>query len=246
MSDTVNRSLVLIGGKAAGGKTASLRTLKDPTGVVYLGCEAGKELPFAQAEGKKFRKLVVTNPYQVHSVFAEAEKDKAVHTIVIDTLTFLMDMFESTVVLRADDGRAAWSDYAQFYKKLMQEYVAATNKNVIMLAHITDVLDEVEGVMETLVKVKGQLMTQGIESYFCNVVTARKIAVTKLKDYANPHLIITPEEEVQGFKYVYQTKLTRETVNARIRGPLGLWSTEETFIDNDAQFLLDQLHNYYN
>jgi len=246
MNDSVNRSLVLIGGKASGGKTASLRTIKDPSGLVYLGCEAGKELPFAQPKGAKFRKLTVTNPYQVHSVFAEAEKDKDVHTIAIDTITFLMDMFESTVVLRSDNTMKAWSDYAQFFKKLMQEYVAVSSKNVIMLAHTMDILNEAEGVMETLVKVKGSLMNQGIESYFCNVVTARKIAVNKLKDYDNPHLIITPEEEKIGIKYVYQTKLTRDTVNARIRGPLGLWSDNETFIDNDAQFLLDQLHNYYN
>jgi len=242
LNDSVNRSLVLIGGRAASGKTASLRTLKDPEGVVYCGCESGKELPFKS----KFRVLTVINPYQVHSVFAEAEHDKSVHTIVIDTLTFLMDMFESTVVLRSDDGRSAWSEYAQFYKKLMQEYVAASTKNVIMLAHTTDVLNENEGVMDTLVKVKGQLMTQGIESYYCNVVTARKMAVTKLVDYDNPHLIITPEEQALGFKYVYQTKLTKDTVNARIRGPMDLWDTKETFIDNDAQFLLDQLHNYYN
>ena len=59
-------------------------------------------------------------------------------------------------------------------------------------------------------------------------------------------LEITPEEEALGFKYVFQTKLTKETVNERLRGPLGMWSTEETFIDNDMQKVFDHLYNYYN
>jgi hypothetical protein len=49
-----------------------------------------------------------------------------------------------------------------------------------------------------------------------------------------------------GFKYVYQTKLTKETVNERIRGSLGMWETKETYIDNDIQLVVDRLHDYYN
>ena len=99
--------------------------------------------------------------------------------------------------------------------------------------------------METMVKVKGSLMNQGIEAYFCNVIAAKKVPLKKLDSYPNTMLTVTPEEEALGFKYVYQTKLTKETVNERIRGPLGLWKTTETFIDNDAQVLLDHLHQYY-
>ncbi|MCI4435672.1 MAG: hypothetical protein JHC33_02520, partial [Ignisphaera sp.] len=58
-------------------------------------------------------------------------------------------------------------------------------------------------------------------------------------------LEITPEEEALGFKYVFQTRLTKETVNERIRSPLKMWSADETFIDNNLQYVIDRLHEYY-
>lgn len=88
-------------------------------------------------------------------------------------------------------------------------------------------------------------MNQGVEAFFSTVVSSKKMSLKKLEKYKNDHLIITPEEEAVGFKYVFQTLLTKETVNERIRSPMGLWSRDETFIDNDAQFLLDQLDEYY-
>lgn len=41
MTQQVNDKLVLISGKSASGKSASLRNIKNPGGVVYLNCEAG-------------------------------------------------------------------------------------------------------------------------------------------------------------------------------------------------------------
>ena len=240
---TVNRNLVLIGGKPASGKSASLRTLKNPDGILFANCESGKELPFPS----KFRSTTVTNPYAIWKLFERAEKSSKIHTIIIDTMTMMMDMLESQVILTAGEKEKfkAWATYGDFWRKLMHEYVAASTKNVIILGHTSDIHNEAEGIMETLVQIKGSVMKQGIESYFCNVVTARKMPVAKLENYQNPHLIITDEEEALGFKYVFQTRLTKDTVNERIRGPLGLWSIQETFIDNDAQFVLDQLHKYY-
>jgi len=237
----INNNLVLIVGKAASGKSAGLRNLRDPRGVIFMNCESGKELPF----NSKFRELVVTDPYQVHSAFEQSEEHENIHTMVIDTLTFLMDMFESTKVLTSPNTMKAWGDYAQFFRKLMQVHVANSTKNVVMMAHTMDVLNEGEGVMETLVKVKGSLMNQGIEAFFCNVIAAKKMSLNKLEKYHNKYLNITDEEAALGFKYVFQTKLTKETVNERIRGPLGLWSTNETFIDNDVQLVLDKLQEYY-
>ncbi len=108
-----------------------------------------------------------------------------------------------------------------------------------------DVLNEAEMTLETMVKVKGSVMNQGVESFFSTVVACKKLPVTKLKDYSSSMLNISPEEEAIGIKYVYQTKLTKETVNERIRSSLEMWSTPETFIDNNAQHILDRLHTYY-
>jgi hypothetical protein len=107
------------------------------------------------------------------------------------------------------------------------------------------VLNESEMINETVVKVKGSLMNNGIESFFSNVVSTKKVTLKKLKDYKNNLLTFSDEEELMGIKYVFQTRLTRETVNERIRAPMGFWSPEETYIDNNLQNIIDRLHKYY-
>lgn len=238
---TVNQRSVLISGKSASGKSASLRNLKKPEGVLFMNCDAGKDLPMPA----KFRMMTVTDPYQIWDGFDKAENSDKIHTIVIDTITFMMAMFESVHVLEATNTMKAWGEYAQFWKKLMLNKVPNSTKNVIMLAHTMNELNESEGVMDTLVRVKGSIMNEGIESYFPVVVSTKKMSLRKLDAYKNDHLIITPEEEAVGFKYVFQTQLTKDTVNERIRAPMGLWKLNETFIDNDTQFLLDKLDKYY-
>ena len=127
----------------------------------------------------------------------------------------------------------------------MQQKVASSSKNVIFTAHTSDTLNEGEMVMETKVPVKGSLKNNGIESYFSFVIASKKVPLKTLKEYGSPLLTITPEEEALGFKYVFQTKITRDSVNERLRGPLGLFDTKETFIDNNIQLVLNRLHEYY-
>lgn len=127
----------------------------------------------------------------------------------------------------------------------MSQYVARSTKNVIFLAHTMDIMNEAEMAVETMVKVKGSVMNQGVESYFSTVVSTKKVPLSKLNEYESKLLNITPEDEALGFKYVYQTKITKDTVNERMRSSLGMWDTKETFIDNDAQAVIDRLHDYY-
>ena len=168
-----------------------------------------------------------------------------IHTIVVDTLTYLLDMYESLYVYNAANGQKAWGDFAQYFRNLMQTYVAKSTKNVIFLAHTSDTLNEAEMVMETKVPVKGATKNNGIESYFSLVIATKKVPLKTLKDYQSDLLNITPEEQALGFKYVFQTKLTKETVGERLRGPLGMFDTQETFIDNNAQLVMNRLHSYY-
>lgn len=237
----VNDKLVLIAGKSATGKSASLMGLKNPEGVAYANCEAGKKLPFKS----RFHEFVITDPLQIYELFDWAETKPNIHTIVVDTQTYLMDMYESLYVIPSTNTMQAWGAYAQYYKNLMQQYVAKSTKNVIFLAHTADQLNEGEMVMETKVPVKGALKNNGIESFFSIVIASKKMTVKALEKYKNPLLNITPEEEALGFKYVFQCKLTKETVGERLRGPLGLFNTQETFIDNNLQLVLDRLHEYY-
>jgi len=241
MTDYVNDHLVLISGKSATGKSACLMGLENPEGVMYLNCENNKKLPFRS----KFMELTVTDPLQVYEAFEEAEGMPNVHTIVVDTATYMMDMFESMYVLAAADTRAAWGDYAQFWKKLMQNYVANSTKNVIFLAHTSDVMNETDQVMESFVKFKGSIMNNGVESYFSTVISTKRVSLKDLKEYDNDLLDITEEDEAVGFKYVFQTKLTKKTTGERVRSSLGMWDRKETFIDNNAQHVVNRLREYY-
>ena len=170
---------------------------------------------------------------------------EGVHTIVVDSLTYLLDMYESVYVLNSTNGMQAWGQFAQYFKVLMQQYVAKSTKNVIFIAHTADTLNESEMLMETKVPVKGSLKNNGIESYFTIVIASKKVPLKSLKDYGSELLNITPEEEALGYKYVFQTKLTKDTVNERLRGPMGLWNTKETFIDNNTQLVINRLREYY-
>lgn len=241
MSDQTNDNLVMLCGKSATGKSASLMGLENPEGVMYLNCESGKKLPFKS----KFKQFVITDPLQVNEAFEQAENMPNIHTIVVDSLTYLLDMYESIYVLPSANGMKAWGDFAQYFKTLMQSYVAKSTKNVIFTAHTSDTLNEAEMLMETKVPVKGSLKNNGIESYFSVIIASKKVNLKGLKDYGSALLTITPEEEALGFKYVFQTKITKETVNERLRGPLGMFSTKETFIDNNMQLVMNQLKDYY-
>lgn len=241
MTQEANDHLILISGKSATGKSMCLRNLKDPEGVVYLNAEAGKRLPFQS----KFKQITITDPLVVYQAFEQAEAKNDIHTIVVDSLTFCMDMYEQLYVNGSANGLKAWADYAAYFKRLMQQFVAKSTKNVIFTAHTADVYNESDMVNETMVKLKGSVMNQGVESYFSNVISTKKVPIKKLEGYSSPLLNITEEEKLLSFKYVFQTKLTKDTVNERIRGPLGMWDVKETMIDNDAQLVIDRLHQYY-
>lgn len=237
----INDKLVLIGGESSTGKSASLVNLADPQGVMYLNCECAKKLPFKS----NFDEYTIVDPLQVYEAFTEAENMPHIHTIVVDSLTFLMDMYESVYVIPSTNTMAAWGDFQQFFKNLMQIHVANSTKNVIFTAHTLAQYSEANLAMEVKVPVKGSLKNNGIEAYFSTVVASRKVPIVKLKDYKNSLLNITPTEDHLGFKYVFQTKLTKDTVSERIRSPMGMWDDAETFIDNDCQKLLQRLDEYY-
>lgn len=240
MTQPVNDHLVLIAGPSSVGKSASFMNLKNPEGVMYLCTEAGKRLPFKS----KFREYKIQDPLQVYEAFSAAES-MDVHTIIIDSVSFLLEQYETQYVLPSANTMKAWSDYQQYFKTLMQTYVAGSSKNVLMTTHTAQTLNESEMVVETKAVVKGALKGTGIEAYFSCVVGAKKVPLKTLKEYTSSMLEITPEDELLGYKYVYQTRLTKDSVHERIRSPLGMFTQQETYMDNDAQKLLDRLKEYY-
>lgn len=242
MSEDMNNQMALIGGLSASGKSVSLQNIRNQERWYYLNAEAGKRLPFKN----NFQQFRITDPYQVYEGFDYATANpNEVDGIIIDTLTFLMDMFETQYVLPSTNTMQAWGDYGQFFKILMQQKVVAFGKPVLILAHTREDLDEKAMEMRSAVPIKGALKNNGIEAYFSTVVAAKKVAIKDLEEYGNDLLNITEDDELLGFKHVFQTRLTKKTVGERIRSPMGLFTREQTFMDNDAQLLLDHLHAYY-
>ena len=149
----INDNLILISGASSTGKSASLLNLKTPEGVMYLNTESNKKLPFKS----KFKEFSIVDPLQIFEAFTKAEEMKDIHTIVIDSLTFLMDAYETMYVINSANTMKAWQDFAQFFKTLMQQHVANSTKNVIFIAHTLTTLNEADMVMETKVPIKGAL-----------------------------------------------------------------------------------------
>lgn len=234
-----NKRLFVICGESGSGKTASLRNLPDQEGVLFLNCESGKEIPFAN----KFRTEVITDPWDVIDLLKESEEDDTIHTVVIDSITFLMDMFESLNIYGAEDTRQGWQDYAQYWRELMQQNISISQKRFVLLAHAETSLNEETGLHETFIPIKGSLKKNGLEAYFSIIVMARKMPIKKL-DEENDLLVITKREQKIGFKHVFQTMPTKDTTGYRIRGPMDLWDDSETFIDNDAAKVLDILDEH--
>lgn len=239
----MNDHLVLIGGESTTGKSACLRNIRNPEGVMYLNLESNKRLPFAS----KFKEYNVTNPLQVQEALTRAETMPNVHTIIVDSLTFMLDQWKSQYLLAPSvkDTQKAWGQFAEFFKVLMLQGVARSTKNVIFTAHTFTTLNEQSMMMETKIPVQGALKNNGIESYFSTIVYTKVLPVELLKKYDNTNLTFTEDEDEIGLKHVFQTRLTKETVGERIRSNMGMWDKNETYIDNDAQILLDRLTKYY-
>lgn len=246
--------LVLITGDSGAGKSASLMGIRNQEKWAYLCCEAGKKLPFKSG----FKEVIVTNPYQVPEMISGVTGKDTCEGIIIDSLSFLMGMFETQCVLTSADTQKAWGEYSQFAIKMMQQDVAKCDKTVIFTSHVADSMDEVTGDRKSQAVVKGALRNLSMESFFSCVVSAKKIKVTQLEKELtdagcepdadgnwNDCLRITAKERRINLKYVFQTDVTAKTLHERTRSPMGMWDDRELYIDNNVQYLHDRLTAFY-
>ena len=154
-------------------------------------------------------------------------------------------MYETQYVIGSANTMAALGAYQQFFKQLMGK-IAQFGKPVILTAHTLTVYNETTMTNETSVPIKGALKNNGIEAYFTTVVSTKKVTLKELEKYSSGLLEITEEEKELGFKYVFQTRITKSTTGERIRSPMGMFDRNQTYIDNDAQALIDHLTKFYN
>lgn len=235
----VNDHLVLVSGESSTGKSACLRNLKN---VLYLNCESGKKLPY---KPEKHLQKIITDPHQVYEWFKWAENVPEIEYIVVDGLNFLMDMYESTYVLTSSNTMKAWGNYAQYFKNLMQQYVAPSSKAIIFTAHTRQTINDTSMVLETKVPIKGALANQGLEAYFSTIISTKKVKMGDLEGIENDLLNITEREKNLGYKHVFQTNVTSNTISERMRSAMGLFADNEVYIDNDIGNVIQRLHEFY-
>lgn len=239
--EPTNRKIALIMGPPAAGKSTSLRNLKNPKSVVYFNTDR-KQLPFKS----DFINVNINDPYEVLSYMSEIKTQPAgtVSAIIIDTITFLMDMFETKYVVNSANTQQAWGQYGQFYKQVI-DLALSMNISVIFLAHEKKVMNGDEMVLETKVPIKGAVGATGIEANFEIVLSAKKRATTKLEHLDKIKLLSNDDSDDIGVMYVFQTKIDKDSINEKMRSPIGMWDKTEKFINNDIQLVLDRLDEYY-
>ncbi|UAT28901.1 hypothetical protein PP753_gp57 [Dinoroseobacter phage vB_DshP-R7L] len=243
MGTQVNPHSLLISGESGAGKSMSLYEIRDREDVLYLNCEGGKPLPFKN----KFKNKVITDPEDIITMLeflADDKNENPFNFIVIDTISFMMDMFETIHVLPARDTQKMWGQYAQFFKRLINES-SKVDSFFIYLGHLQREFDEEAAMFRTSVPVKGALAKKGLEAYFTTVLNVSKETVKDLQKTPNGMLNITEEDEELGYKHVFQTRTTKKTLGDRIRSPMGMWKREELYIDNNLAPVIKRLIEYY-
>lgn len=240
-----NPNSVLICGESGSGKTFSLMNMRDQKGILYINCEGGKPLPFKN----KFKRITIDDPTEIFDLLDQINDDPQgrFHTVIIDTISFMMNRYESVHVINAPNTMSAWGSYGQFFPKLIYDHVAKGKAFVIMLGHLDALLNEATGRYDYMVPVKGALKKNGLEAYFTTVINCKKLGIKDIMKEAKEGaaLTISNRDRELGYMHVFQTRTVRSSVGDRIRSPWGLFSDSETYINNNAQSVVDRLMRYY-
>ena len=99
--------------------------------------------------------------------------------------------------------------------------------------------------MESKVPVKGSVGKTGVEADFTTILSTKQLPITKLEGIENDLLHITDEEREGGCKYVFCTRITKDTIGEKMRSAIGLWKRNELYIDNDLDQVFTRLKEYY-
>lgn len=237
----MNRT-VLIAGESNTGKSTSLRNLKDRQSYAYLNAD-DKALPIGGANAFLCNTRITEDPEDVLSYYAELEQEPSCKGIVLDTLTFLMGLYERERVNTSANTMEGWKNYGIFYKEL-NTCIKDSNKTQIIMAHTSPEIDDNGGQISRIL-LKGAAGKIGAEADHTMVVTSKQMPVVKLQAYDTPLLTYSETELATGMKYVFSTIVTKATLGDRTRAPMGFWDLSEQYIDNDVQLILDRMDEFY-
>lgn len=236
-----NKNIVLVLGPPNSGKSASLRNLTNQKEWVYLNSDL-KELPFKDNFSINAQ---IKDANHILEYIKQIEENPKIKGAVIDTITFLMGMFERQHVITSADTQSAWGHYGNFYRNFIHAIKSGT-KDYVVIAHTDTTLNTQNNEYETKVPIKGAVGRLGCEADFTTIVSAKRVELKKLKDVNNDLLHITEDDKEDGTKHVFVTRVTKDTLGEKMRSAMGLWERKELYIDNDIEQVFNRLHAYYN
>lgn len=239
---TENKNVVCVMGKPNTGKSTSLRNLELES-YAYLNAD-NKEAPFRN----KFKANVyIEKATDVSGYIKDIESTPTLKGGILDTVTKMMEMYERQFVvplMGTAKGQAAWGDYGNFCRQVIHQIKTGT-KDYVVMAHEDQFLNEQTMQMESKIPVKGSVGKIGLESDFSIILVSMQVPLKVLEGHKNDLLTITPEEEQDGVKYVLVTRITKEYAGGKMRAPMGLWSRNELYIDNDLSKVFNRLKEFY-
>ena len=242
MSELMNKNVIMIMGKPNSGKSTSLRNM--PQGdMVYLNADL-KAVPF---KDRFMLNVEIADAKDVLDYIDEIEQNGDVKGAALDTISFLMAMYERQYVTPyagTKTGQSAWGDYGNFYRDFIHR-IKSGSKSYVIMAHEDSTVNETTMMWESKVPVKGAVGRTGVEADFTTILSAKQMPLSKLKGYENDLLHITDEEKEDGVKYVFQTRINKDTTGEKMRAGMGLWNRNELFIDNDVTLVFDRLNEFY-
>lgn len=219
---TENKKMVLIVGSTGTGKTTSLRNLPlEKTAYIDVDRKSIKAFPNMD----KFRQWAKLD-YIDHVLpgIDALEADPNIEYVVIDTLSFMLDMFVAQKVDTAADTREAWGQYKKFYKELIHKIKSGT-KSYIILAHDKSSYNEQSMEIKTQAYAQGSIFGQ-VEADFAVVAYTHKYV---------------GEDGLPAYGFLVGP--TKETLALSAKSPMGMF-TEPLIKNNDVQLLLEAIDAY--
>jgi hypothetical protein len=221
MSEPLYPNVLICGGSGTG-KSTSLRNLnKETTAIINT---ERKVLPFRDA--RKFTKhRNVSSLAEFNSKLHHALKDDEINTVVIDSLTSLIEMVYEEMIMKVDkvgdNVMAGWANYRDTLHGILLRAKAA-NKFVVFIAIEDSIQDELMRITKT-VAVQGSLKGKICKEF--------EIALwTKVIDAENPS---------DQYKFVTNGDPANES-----KSPMDMF--QDKLIPNDLNQVLNTAYDYFN
>jgi len=215
----INKSLLLYG-RSSSGKSSSLESI-DQTSLYYINCEK-KTISYNHKGLYKESKPMTVS--QVQQSIKEAIEDDKVQTVVLDSLTMLVDiMAYKELVKEAADSRGGWMDLRDWVQQML-EYIKGSDKTFIFIALEMALDNKAEFTQNKVPKLSGS-MKEMLSSHFTTVLRS------------------TCTVEDGKLLYRFQTNRTADEFDVEAKSPRGML---EPYEPNDMGTILTKMDEYYN